>query len=124
MSDNRNHNALLPMAWTDAPKILCAGHMLGLVTCGAALATSAANASAYYWLEIAAVIFALGIVSSLFAFLSTRSAGYSSLTSTHNAILPVRDPTVERLVIACLLTLSSGITFFCGCATAFMGLLQ
>jgi hypothetical protein len=124
VSDSRNDNALLPVAWADALKILCAGHMLGLVSCGAALATSAANASAFYWLEIAAVLFALGIVSSLFAFVSTPSAGHSSLTGEQNNVPRARQLTIERLVITCVLTLSSAVTFFCGCATAFMGLLQ
>ena len=134
MSGNRNDESLLPKAWSDALKIVSAGHVLGLVMCGTKLAEFPATASAAYPLEIAAVLFSSGIVCSLFAFVSIRSArSYrdnarsvlnSPTAQDRNEMAHAQQLTAERLVIACLLGLSSAIAFFCGCTTALIALLQ
>jgi hypothetical protein len=131
MNDDRNANSGLAALWNQAVKILCAGHILGSASSGAALLNPPADAA--IWLEIAAALFVLGLVSILFASVAMRSfTDYSHEWHLHlNAMSAEREhkPTgqqlaAERLVIACLLAVSSAIAFFCGCATAILVLLR
>jgi hypothetical protein len=137
MTDNRSDehsrvgNFEIATPWSDVIRIVCMGHTIGLVSCGAALATSRANVLVFDWLEIAAALFALGIISSLFAFLSMRSAAHhdemlqvliSQRIQNPSEIPRLQQLAAQRFVIAILLTLGSAVTFFCGCATALMAL--
>jgi hypothetical protein len=134
MRDNREDYSELPAPWTHALKILCAGHLLGLASCGAVLAASQITFATFGWLEIATVLFVLGLASSSFAFISMRSAAsypheigeplHSSPMQRHEDILQTNELAARRLLIACLMALSSAVIFFCGCMIAIIAFLQ
>lgn len=125
MYTGRN-NSDLPESWIEASKVICCGHLLGLISCGAALVWLRADAADPYWLRTSALLFTLGIVSSLPAFLSMRSVqpyrSEPSQESTPHGIetSDLDEARAKRLVIACLLTISSAVVFFSSCAVAIM----
>jgi phosphate/sulfate permease len=130
MGEDRDRVAGLPTSWRHALNTAFAGHAIGLASCGAALMNSRAVATT--WLEIAATLFTLGIVSAVFSLFSMRAiAAYddemrlTSPSAQQKRHLPTDQLlAAKRLVIACLLAISSVIAFFSGCATAVIALLR
>jgi hypothetical protein len=100
-----------------------AGHIAGFLSCGAALLTLPAVTSG--WLEIAAAIFVLGIVSALLGWISMRSFSFYSDEAHGHLSSPLAEQlAVERLIIASLLAFSSVVAFFCGRAVAILALFR
>lgn len=134
MGDNHDKDTDILIPWSAAIKIIGMGHGLGLVLCGVALVGLRTNANVVHWLEVAALLFALGVLSSVFALISMRSASYyddevrqhldPSFEKHPQELLQIQQNGVARMVIAFLLTLSSVVAFFCACATALIAFLR
>lgn len=106
---NTTEHTYFPKSWIDAFIMICCAHLAGVALCGGALAGSRGNPEG---LKISALLFGLGIVSCLFAFLSVR---FARSCDDESAI-------AKHLLIACLLSLSSAVGFFFASATAMMAL--